>query len=140
MYQPCISTAVHSGQQRGVTVTRKPAVSRPIAALPGTGETFGPGLITRRSQVQILPPPPTEMPGQGRFPKGGRPFPMVELGPLSTDLSTLGQVDGSSDPVVNIRRRVPYLTRIAPGRVDVCETRRSHVGSTNRGSIVGAVL
>ena len=66
MYQRCTSTTVNSGQQRAVTVTRKPTVSRPIAALPGTGETFGPGLITRRSQVQILPPPPR---GPGQTPR-----------------------------------------------------------------------
>ena len=57
MYQPCTSTTVDSGEQPGVTVTRNPTVTRPKAALPGTAETFGPGLITRRSQVQILPPP-----------------------------------------------------------------------------------
>ena len=56
MYQPCTSTAVNTGEQRGVTVTRKPAVSRPIAALPGRGETFGPGLITRRSPSSNLAP------------------------------------------------------------------------------------
>ena len=39
MYQPCTSTAVNNGIPRGLTDTRKI-------------------LITRRSQVQILPPPP----------------------------------------------------------------------------------
>ena len=63
MYQPCTRTAVNRGEQRGGTVTRKRAVSRPKEALPGTAESFGPGLITRRSQVQILPPPLDERPG-----------------------------------------------------------------------------
>ena len=63
MYQPCTSTAVNHGEQRAPTVTRNPAVNRPEVALPGTAETFGPGLITRRSQVQILPPPLDERPG-----------------------------------------------------------------------------
>ncbi len=58
MYQPCTSTTVNLGEQRGVTVTRKRVVISPNAALPGSAETLGPGLITRRSQVQILPPPP----------------------------------------------------------------------------------
>jgi hypothetical protein len=63
MYQPCTSTTVNLGEQRGVTVTRKRVVISPNAALPGSAETLGPGLITRRSQVQILPPPP-KRPGQ----------------------------------------------------------------------------
>jgi hypothetical protein len=42
MYQLCTSAAVNTGEHRGVTVTRKPAVSRPIAALPGTATAFGP--------------------------------------------------------------------------------------------------
>ena len=41
-------------------------------------------LITRRSQVQILPPPPNVSPGQGRFPTGSRLFPLAGSGPLST--------------------------------------------------------
>ena len=57
MYQPCTSTTVNAGEQRALTVTRKRRVNRPKVALPGMGETF---LITRRSQVQILPPPPFE--------------------------------------------------------------------------------
>src|SRR5215203_3580250 len=60
MYQPCTSTAVNHGEQRSPTVMRKRVVSRSKAALPGTAESFGPGLITRRSQVQILPPPPNK--------------------------------------------------------------------------------
>ena len=43
MYQPCTSTsgkpAVNSGEPRSLG---NQAVSRPKAALPGTGETFGP--------------------------------------------------------------------------------------------------
>ena len=31
MYQPCTSTAVNHGEQRGVAVTRKRVVSRPNA-------------------------------------------------------------------------------------------------------------
>ncbi len=60
MYQICTSTTVNTGEQRGLTVTRKRVVSRANVALPGTAETTGGGLITRRSQVQILPPPPME--------------------------------------------------------------------------------
>src|SRR5215211_2567438 len=60
MYQPCTSTAVNHGEQRSPTVMRKRVVSRSKAALPGTAESFGPGLITRRSWVQIPPPPPIE--------------------------------------------------------------------------------
>ena len=68
MYQPCTSTTVNSGDQRGVTVTRKPVMTSTIVDLPGKGESFGPGLITRRSQVQILPPPPFGRPGNTAFP------------------------------------------------------------------------
>ena len=53
MYQPCTSTTVNSGQQRGLTVTPKCAVISPNPSLPGTAGTVGPGLITRRSWVQI---------------------------------------------------------------------------------------
>ena len=34
MYQPCTSTAVNHGEQRGIAVTRKRAESRPNAVLP----------------------------------------------------------------------------------------------------------
>ena len=42
-------------------------------------ETFGPRLITRRSQVQILPPPPIA-PGQAGSREGAGPFRWLELG------------------------------------------------------------
>jgi hypothetical protein len=58
VYQPCTSTAVNNGEPRVLTATRKSIVSRANPHPPGTAEFFGPGLITRRSQVQILPPPP----------------------------------------------------------------------------------
>jgi hypothetical protein len=66
MYQICTSTTVNTGEHRGLTVTRKRVVSRANVALPGTAETTGGGLITRRSQVQILPPP-RKRPGQRLF-------------------------------------------------------------------------
>ena len=46
-------------------------------------------LITRRSQVQILPPPPTERPGQGRFPSREPALSVGRIGPVVNDLSTL---------------------------------------------------
>jgi hypothetical protein len=55
MYQTCTSTPVNSGELRGLTVTQIPVASRTNGHLPGTAGTFGGGLITRRSQVQILP-------------------------------------------------------------------------------------
>jgi hypothetical protein len=72
MYQPCTSTTVNLGEQRGVTVTRKRVVISPNAALPGSAETLGPGLITRRSQVQILPPPPRSIRSEALFRSPGR--------------------------------------------------------------------
>lgn len=60
MYQTCTNTTVNTGEQRGATVSWKRPVSSPITALPGTAEVFGPGLITRRSWVQIPPPPPNK--------------------------------------------------------------------------------
>lgn len=33
MYQPCTSTTVNTGDQRGATVTRKPTVTSPKAVL-----------------------------------------------------------------------------------------------------------
>ena len=60
MYQICTSTAVNNGEPRGLTVTRKPYVNRANIHLPGAPQSTGHGLITRRSQVQILPPPPTK--------------------------------------------------------------------------------
>ena len=62
MYQPCTSTTVNHGEQRATAVKLFRVVSRSKAALPGTAESSGPGLITRRSQVQILPPPPMKCP------------------------------------------------------------------------------
>jgi hypothetical protein len=41
MYQPCTSTAVNHGEQRSPTVAQTRRLSRPNAALAGTGETFG---------------------------------------------------------------------------------------------------
>ena len=64
MYQPCTSAAVNSGEQRAVTVTQKSAVISPSLSVRRT-------LITRRSQVQILPPPPIG-PGHGTCPDQGR--------------------------------------------------------------------
>jgi hypothetical protein len=51
MYQTCTSTPVNSGELRGLTVTQIPVA-----------------LITRRSQVQILPPPLERRPGNRGFP------------------------------------------------------------------------
>ncbi len=62
MYQVCTSTPVNSGERRELTDNRILFASSSNAALPGTAESFGPGLITRRSQVQILPPPPLPPP------------------------------------------------------------------------------
>ncbi len=76
MYQPCTSTTVNYGELRSLTVTRKHAASRPNDDLPGAPSSTGRGLITRRSQVQILPPPPNVRPVQ-------RPFPDRREGPLA---------------------------------------------------------
>ena len=67
MYQPCTSTTVNYGEQRSLTVTRKQALSRPNGGLPGVSSSTGRGLITRRSQVQILPPPLDGKPGNSAF-------------------------------------------------------------------------
>jgi len=62
MYQPCTSTAVNHGEQRGLAADLQSALTRQNTRLPGRS------LITRRSQVQILPPPLNEMPGNMEFP------------------------------------------------------------------------
>ena len=59
MYQPCTSTAVNHGEQRGLHVEPQPAPTRQNTRPPGAPETATISLITRRSQVQILPPPPS---------------------------------------------------------------------------------
>ena len=62
MYQRCTSTTVNYGELRSLTVTRNQAVSWPEVDLPGVPSKSGRGLITRRSWVQIPPPPPCESP------------------------------------------------------------------------------
>ncbi len=57
MYQICTSTPVDGGEQRGLTDTRNSTANR------SNGH-----LVTRSSQVQILPPPRNEMPGNIEFP------------------------------------------------------------------------
>jgi len=57
MYQPCTSTAVNHGEQRGLAADLQSALTRQNTRLPGRSETTTISLITRRSQVQILPPP-----------------------------------------------------------------------------------
>ena len=39
MYQPCTSTTVNTGGQRGETVTQKWVVTSPTGPSPGTAET-----------------------------------------------------------------------------------------------------
>jgi len=73
MYQPCTSTAVNQGEQRALAASTERVLSRADAALPGVLQTATISLITRRSWVQIPPPPPIA-PGQ-------RPFPEVRKGP-----------------------------------------------------------
>lgn len=46
MYQPCTSITVNNGEQRGLTVNEKPAVSRGETRLPGPLRSTGRGLIT----------------------------------------------------------------------------------------------
>ena len=64
MYQRCTKPAVHNGKQRGTTGTCDRSTTVENRHLPGKMSQFGNGLITQRSQVQILPPPPSEGPGQ----------------------------------------------------------------------------
>ena len=40
MYQPCTSITVNNGEQRGLTVNEKPAVSRGGTHLPGAGANY----------------------------------------------------------------------------------------------------
>jgi hypothetical protein len=63
----------HNGKQRyaeGNSGQHEMRCEQVKGLLPGTQQSFGCGLITRRSQVQILPPPP-------RKPRSG---PMPDLG------------------------------------------------------------
>src|SRR5207245_6758369 len=57
----------------------------------GADETDLVGLITRRSRVQIPPPPPIEIAGQGRFPTRG---PAFLRGRLVKDLSPPAALTG----------------------------------------------
>jgi hypothetical protein len=99
MYQPCTSTTVYSGQQRGATVTPKPNLISPNGTSPGTHEILGPGLITRRSQVQILPPPPSERPGQTAW-----AFDVVEH---ASPASSTGSIERCGDLDSVAGRRLP---------------------------------
>ena len=58
MYQICTNTTA-TGYERSATDTRKVAVTCANDDLPGPLRMTVNGLITRRSQVQILPPPPS---------------------------------------------------------------------------------
>ena len=53
--------AVNSGQSKSPPLQAKPRFCRAV-------DDMSYGLITRRSQVQILPPPPLERPGNKGFP------------------------------------------------------------------------
>ncbi len=57
MYQPCTSTTVNHGERRGLHACSKPVLTWQNTRLPGPPESATISLITRRSQVQILPPP-----------------------------------------------------------------------------------
>ncbi len=71
MSPPCTKTAVNRGDQRGVPVGAT-SVSRGNARLAGHLESATISLITRRSQVQILPPPPIEHQFRGPFRETGK--------------------------------------------------------------------
>ncbi len=88
MYQPCTSTAVNHGEQRSPRVLQNLSLSRPNTRLAGAPSS----LITRRSQVQILPPPFDEMPGNIGFPGISHFRPRCRLPSASTgsrDLESL---------------------------------------------------
>ena len=68
----------HNGKQRyveGNNGQHEMRSEQVKSLLPGTQQPFGCGLITRRSQVQILPPPPIEEYA------GQRSFPAIRKGP-----------------------------------------------------------
>ena len=68
MYQICTRTTVNNGHLRIMADSRKVSVSREDSGLSGVPELATIILITRRSQVQILPPPPSGRPGHIEFP------------------------------------------------------------------------
>jgi hypothetical protein len=72
MYQTCTNTAANHGEQRTTAVNRNQPLNRPNAPLPAATQVDGKWLITRRAQVQILPPPPTEDQLRGPFWKSGK--------------------------------------------------------------------
>jgi hypothetical protein len=94
MYQPCTSTAVNHGELRGLAADLRRALSRADAPLPGVLEAPTISLITRRSQVQILPPPPTEIPGQRPFSRDRR-WPLSCSKSAASDGVSTGPISGA---------------------------------------------
>ena len=82
MYQICTNTTVNNGHLRIRASGRRVVLARDNTGLPGVLDFATILLITRRSQVQILPPPPSKEPACGPPPRLSN-----ELGP---DVEGLG--------------------------------------------------
>ena len=134
MYQICnqhhVQTTVTSGQQRTLQ-KQSPLGTMPFGRVMGSAKNWAHNPKVAGSN----PAPATKCKSRSGPVSDREPALSVgRIGPVVNDLSTLVPTSTAAQ-IVNMRRRAPCSSRITPGPIDVCETRRSHVGSqTRRGS------
>jgi hypothetical protein len=127
MYQICTNTAVSNGHLRTITDSRKVILNRQDAGLPGRPDLATIILITRRSQVQILPPPPTavkESPGAA-FRKVQFSRPPGRLNCFRADLS-FGPPDDGAPTTCTTQLHFGLLTRRSRRRPSRQERSTAH--------------